>query len=286
MVLGFGDLRFPFTQITIDFETVQRYQEYTPRRICFSTTRKNALKRSTDLDYAGTFNIPFGETINPIFNEATKLEMFPAKQFGGFWRSVSDDAEFKVIEEFINNVQDIVFLRDTLSLSVALSEYLEDDERTEVGELEHQAKYNRDEDALKKLAELCVHTMLDILPYYKTADMICPVPASTEKTFHLPSLLVQMNAPILEIENISSVVTWENPKPSLKGLQIEQKWPALEKANLIIKKDLSNKAIIIVDDLYQSGITMQYVAMKLLEAGANKLFGLALVKSRSNTDNL
>ena len=42
------------------------------------------------------------------------------------------------------------------------------------------------------------------------------------------------------------------------------------------------KDIILVDDLYMSGTTLQYVAMKLKEAGARKVFGLCFVKSLSN----
>lgn len=38
----------------------------------------------------------------------------------------------------------------------------------------------------------------------------------------------------------------------------------------------------LVDDLYMSGITLQYVAMKLKEAGARKVYGLCLVKSFGN----
>lgn len=37
------------------------------------------------------------------------------------------------------------------------------------------------------------------------------------------------------------------------------------------------------DDLYMSGVSMQYVAMKLKEAGASRVLGLSIVKSRSNT---
>ncbi len=43
--------------------------------------------------------------------------------------------------------------------------------------------------------------------------------------------------------------------------------------------------ILLLDDLYQSGITMQYVAMKLQKAGAEKIFGLSIVKSLNDTDN-
>jgi hypothetical protein len=35
--------------------------------------------------------------------------------------------------------------------------------------------------------------------------------------------------------------------------------------------------------LFESGISMQYVAMKLKESGAKRVFGLCIVKSRSNS---
>ena len=43
--------------------------------------------------------------------------------------------------------------------------------------------------------------------------------------------------------------------------------------------DLKNKTILLLDDMYQSGVTMQYVAMRLKEAGAKRVFGMAIVKS-------
>ena len=38
----------------------------------------------------------------------------------------------------------------------------------------------------------------------------------------------------------------------------------------------------LVDDLYNSGLTMQYVAMRLKELGVSRVFGVTLVKSLSN----
>jgi len=46
--------------------------------------------------------------------------------------------------------------------------------------------------------------------------------------------------------------------------------------------DFEGKDIVLLDDLYMSGITLQYVAMKLKEAGAGKVYGLCLVKSFGN----
>ena len=83
--------------------------------------------------------------------------------------------------------------------------------------------------------------------------------------------------------DISEQVHWKNKQGSLKDvetatgkLQMVQSW------DLLIDTDLSGKNVILVDDMYQSGVTMQYVAMKMKEAGAKRVFGMALVKSLSN----
>ena len=46
--------------------------------------------------------------------------------------------------------------------------------------------------------------------------------------------------------------------------------------------DLNGKTVLLVDDMYQSGITLQYIAMRLKERGADRVFGMALVKSLGN----
>ena len=46
--------------------------------------------------------------------------------------------------------------------------------------------------------------------------------------------------------------------------------------------DLKDKNVLLVDDMYYSGVTMQYIAMKMKEAGAKRVFGMALVKSLGN----
>ena len=44
----------------------------------------------------------------------------------------------------------------------------------------------------------------------------------------------------------------------------------------------TGKNVMLVDDLYNSGLTMQYVAMRLKELGVFRVFGVTLVKSLSN----
>lgn len=59
---------------------------------------------------------------------------------------------------------------------------------------------------------------------------------------------------------------------------------ALLNSHLMIADDvnLEGKNILLVDDLYKSGLTMQYVAMMLKNAGCSRVFGLTLVKSLGN----
>ena len=44
--------------------------------------------------------------------------------------------------------------------------------------------------------------------------------------------------------------------------------------------------VLLVDDLYQSGVSTNYVAMLMLEAGAKEVFGLACEKTCRNDDNV
>ena len=46
--------------------------------------------------------------------------------------------------------------------------------------------------------------------------------------------------------------------------------------------DIKDKTVLLVDDMYYSGVTMQYIALKMKETGAKRVFGMALVKSLGN----
>ena len=78
-MIQLGDLKFPFTQIKIDFDQVERYQKLTPRRICFLTTHKTALKESDNPDYFGTFTIPFERNYQANFQRINKTRAISNK---------------------------------------------------------------------------------------------------------------------------------------------------------------------------------------------------------------
>ena len=76
----------------------------------------------------------------------------------------------------------------------------------------------------------------------------------------------------------------------MKKLPVQNKkqtWDNLYKERQIsIKCNVSDKNIIIVDDLYQSGITMWKYAKYLKSMGAKTVFGLVCVKSLKDSDNV
>ena len=49
-------------------------------------------------------------------------------------------------------------------------------------------------------------------------------------------------------------------------------------------KCVPRQDVLIVDDVYQSGTSMNYLAYLLQQAGAKAMFGLSCVKTLTNTD--
>jgi hypothetical protein len=253
-------------------------------RICFATVHQGALKRGSG-KYAGAFSVPFRETIYPLFHEMTGFDLYYSRDYGNWWRSIRTTEEFETIERGIRDNQELVFLRDQLALSVALAENLTPEgRRTPVGDLEYRAKYRRDVNAVRELVKQCGAT-ISRLPFYQDVEAICAVPPRPDKDFDLPSTIAARLAKEREIPDITGSLQWSGKKPSLKNEPVESKWGALEKVGLSARKKLEGGTILLIDDLYQSGITMQFVAMILLRAGAKRIVGLSFVKSRGNRDN-
>jgi len=77
-----------------------------------------------------------------------------------------------------------------------------------------------------------------------------------------------------------------NTKASVKEVALDEKWAAWESADLqVTSLDLAEKKIILIDDKYQSGTTIQFVGSVLQSHGASEVYGLSLVKTLRDTDN-
>ena len=249
------------------------------KRINFSSTHANALKRYKD---QWKITLPFKDSIQPIIKKeiGNDIDLF-VSDYGGVWRSITNE-EYDKWHAFITDYKNIVFLRDCLDISLSLSmNIIKNESRTEIGELEYQSKYNGKNDAEERLVSLCKE-WINKLPYYKDADLICAVPSRTPN--NLPQRIVSKLG--ITATNISNSIYWTSKTRNVKDAEkVEDKISILEESGFTInnKEQLKNKVVILFDDLYMSGVTLQYIAMKLKEAGVQRVLGLTIVKSRSNS---
>lgn len=102
----------------------------------------------------------------------------------------------------------------------------------------------------------------------------------------MPALLATEISKKLIIEDITSTFQYTGEKAQGKTLSRDDKWAAWEAAGLSCTKDLEGKDVILIDDLYQSGISVNFVGMKLQEANCGKICGLYIVKSLNDKDNI
>src|SRR5690606_19095110 len=111
----------------------------------------------------------------------------------------------ELCQSFVEKYHQIVFLRDTLDLSLALSMNLQDEKTyTDLGELEYEAKYQHNKAAESQLVSI-TGEWLQKLPYYSIADSLCAMPCSDPNEPSLPRRVVDC---IEQYENISPNVRW------------------------------------------------------------------------------
>ncbi len=227
-----------------------------------------------------------------IFEAQTDLELDLESKYQGRWRNVNEE-EITKIKDWMKAQGALVFLRDCLCLSVALSiNFDKSGDRTTVGQLRNEGKWEKDaskrEDSIHQLADLVEQQILN-LPYYKEADLICSVPSPTDKDLDLSSRVAFIVSEKIGKQNITEGFIFGGQKLSIRDASFDEKWKIWEDAKVSFRGgdafDVNGKTVILIDDLYQSGITMQYIAMKLQQAGARKVYGLSFIKTRGDADN-
>lgn len=250
------------------------------KRICFSRIQTHALWKTKEGE--DMITVPFEDSIGSLLKEQTGIVLRKSSR-GKYYKKLTPE-EFEKAKTFKESYSDVVFLRDLLDISVALSLNFESDGDTHtlIGQLEKEAKYDNNKEAVDQLSAI-VDEFVGRNPIYANADFICAVP---------PTKIGEKNLPVKIIEkltrfngkNVSGYIAWTTKNESLKNADGADKLEILKHSGLEIAEgvDLAGKVVFLLDDLYMSGITLQYVAMKLKEAGASKVYGLCLVKSLSN----
>lgn len=167
-----------------------------------------------------------------------------------------------------------------------------------LGEAENKLKYHAHElspsrkQSYFKLMTDALLRAFDLLPIRDLTSphrpLVSAVP-SRPNSNRLASQLARHVAETKGLEFIEPRLTIK--KGQMKELALEKKierWCEIyskEDALTLDPSEIEGRTVVIVDDLYQSGITMWSYAKALKELGASNVYGLACVKSMRDTDN-
>lgn len=171
------------------------------------------------------------------------------------------------------------------------SQYLGDDEyghpryettRSPAGELLYRLKYQSDKSAAPDLCEAAAH-------FAKSRNwgpnLVIPIPPSRPgRRFQPVPLLADGIAKLLGCPSCEDCVVKVKETPELKSIyDYQQRLEHLRDAYAVATEKTQNHDILLVDDLYRSGATLEAVTNALRSKGnVRKVFALTLTRTRSN----
>ncbi len=287
LVIDFNDMNKmpPITKDTI-YEACGRSN----RRICFSAY-PNQLPEKEGGAYYGHINLPFGDG---IIDHIFPYRLWINKKWGAphVWLNIKDKEEFDTIARWCSDRANYVYLRDCLSASAALGvNFNHANESTEVRDSVYKCKFKPDELAISRLTELALE-FINKHDIYKNCDCVAAVPPNASKGYDLPSTLAVNISQRLSVPNITKKFDFGAVKSSARNIEgndpkwFDKKWDIWQSANLTYNREtLAGKKILLIDDNYQSGLSLQYVAMILQNAGADQVYGLTMIKTRGDKGN-
>lgn len=202
--------------------------------------------------------------------------------FGLGWLVESERETEKITLTDLN----VIPLKGEFDVGYALGQYSEPKkahkENTQVGGLLHTFKYQFDQDAGLILADLAAE-LINSRNLLKSSNLIVTVPPSfTSRPFDPISLLA---------ERISDEtgIRWEKgviKRNRVTGQQKRIFERELKEENVELTFSLNDpslikhKKILLLDDLYASGSTLNQISQILRQARADKIFVLVLAKTR------
>jgi len=169
------------------------------------------------------------------------------------------------------------------------SEYIGDDEyghqqfettRSDIGELLYRLKYKKDKSVLDEI----ITTATEFIKLRNWAlDLVVAVPASRKgRTFQPVPPVAEGIAKALDIGVCIDCVIKVKKTPELKRIfDFEQRLRILEDAFDVRDPVVTGRAVLLFDDLYRSGATLNAVTRALLEQGkARNVYALTLTMTR------
>ena len=297
-------LDFGPRQKTITKDLIEDMINWVPRRfrLCDFDKPLKPPKELGDRQEDWNLIFPFQETFVPSFQEmCSSIKHIPFRltstgtAYYTFLKNVSD-VDVEAVQDWLKAIEGYVALRDCLAISFAI-DYdrvggSPHNERTHIGNLRARAKtYGKPATkdtyaAADGLIESCLQTLSHLTCFDSATCIVAIPPSDPEKPFDLPQYLADGISKRLGKPDKTVAVQTITDRRASKEILLEDKLSTVEGTIKVDSAAIQDEIVLLVDDLYQSGVTMNYVAMLLLEAGAKKVFGLSCEKTCSNDDNV
>lgn len=163
---------------------------------------------------------------------------------------------------------------------------------TQVAQLRHTAKLYGGSDnpstdtlsAATQLAGVCINFIKASKAYHSVDSVLATPRSDPSKTYSLPEFITDRITKDLNLEELSAAISTVKARREMKDTPADERLNELRGTIEVNSNAVKGKCILIVDDLYQSGTTMNYVGKLLLDNGASCVYGLACEKTCSNQD--
>ena len=152
-------------------------------------------------------------------------------------------------------------------------------QRSEIGELLYKLKNKGDQTTIPEIVEAVESLMQAWSP---SVDILVPVPPSTHRAVQPVLAMAEAISQRLRIPLVRCVRRTRDV-PQLKNtFDLDERAKHLENLHAIDDAATRGKAILLFDDLYRSGATMNVITNELYEAGrASNVVALAITRTRS-----
>ena len=153
-----------------------------------------------------------------------------------------------------------------------------DNTRSEIGELVYRLKYRHDQSAVPKIIDL-----LSAIKGIEKFDAIIPVPSSKPRSVQPVNAIARALGEQRGVRVLESYLVKEG-KAEMKGIDNpDERLKALENTIKIIgKEDISGQRVLLLDDLYRSGATLNACCNVLKQqARIGDVSVLTMTKTRS-----
>ncbi|MGH9795563.1 MAG: ComF family protein [Candidatus Acidiferrales bacterium] len=150
--------------------------------------------------------------------------------------------------------------------------------RTPLGELLYRLKYRREDAGAEPLADAAAAL---VRSWNRGVQVIVPVPPSKARSRQPLALVARALGQRLSIP-VANAVYKAQGTPELKDVNDRiERLKMLQGAHTVARALVEGKKVLLLDDLYQSGATMNAVAGALYaQGGASDVYALALTLAR------